>query len=434
MKIEGPLVRWVSQGEEVRIKVTRDGEEGTAKSNTSILPATQSQSQSQSPTSLNQPPPLPSVTLSKPPATSQTPGAPSMLVEIQSRAQPQKNSTAVASPRLSTSVMPARPPNTLIATKRSNSPAVSRRSSTPAGGQRMQVFVEIPTKTVRRSPSASLSTSQNSPKMSASQSLTVASSQPFTRSPLPLSQSLPKSPLSTSQSLLPSPFQSSVVASQPMRRSNSSPESTALGSTLPPNAQPSASLDSLRHPSTIRQASVSSAGSHKSRMVMYVELPTRRKSSTPVPGRNMRAALETGNSGGTGGITSDLTANRDDPRVLTSSLRELDSTSIPALGGFTTPLEALPKPLARTIDAVLFPPGGPNFAVVLPSRKSAYRTEKQMRNYVVVELGERVRAPFGRSMRAVFGDHADWENVLVNGVKPVGKFFFHLNLDYPTSS
>jgi hypothetical protein len=63
--------------------------------------------------------------------------------------------------------------------------------------------------------------------------------------------------------------------------------------------------------------------------------------------------------------------------------------------------------LASNVLAVPSPP--PN-----PTVSSA---PKQTRNYIVVEYGGVARASFGWNMQAVFGDHADWEDVLIHGVK-----------------
>ncbi|KAG8706563.1 hypothetical protein FRC09_002350 [Ceratobasidium sp. 395] len=87
--------------------------------------------------------------------------------------------------------------------------------------------------------------------------------------------------------------------------------------------------------------------------------------------------------------------------------------------------EATPKPPAsprvRPVDHSLFPPGGPNFAIVLPQRQtsaSIRKKERQARNYIVVELSSKERGSYGARMRAMFGDHVDWSKVLADKAKP----------------
>ncbi|QRW05772.1 kinesin motor domain protein [Ceratobasidium sp. AG-Ba] len=103
---------------------------------------------------------------------------------------------------------------------------------------------------------------------------------------------------------------------------------------------------------------------------------------------------------------------------------ELDELK-PKSNGHVKPKEreATPKLLARNGDSTIFPPGGPNFAIVLPQRKpttAPHKKERQMKNYIVVELSSKERASFGARMRAIFGDHADWTEMLLKGARPAG--------------
>lgn len=138
-------------------------------------------------------------------------------------------------------------------------------------------------------------------------------------------------------------------------------------------------------------------------MAMYVELPARRqgRTRTPVPSGAVPAAVE-------------------------AATQPLASTTIsgPPTGATTSALELKPSPsagppLARPPESDILSPGGPKFAIVLPQKKTpSHRTEKQARNYVIVELEARQQASFGARMRAILGDHADWSEMIMNGVKP----------------
>lgn len=138
---------------------------------------------------------------------------------------------------------------------------------------------------------------------------------------------------------------------------------------------------------------------------MYVELPAPRqgRNGTPAPSGvapiagEAIATIPTPASASVSSSTSGATASGPEPK------------SIPPAG----------SPLARPVEQDLFPLGGPKFAIVLPQKKTpSHRSEKQARNYVVVELGAREQASFEARMRAVLGDHADWSEMIMNGVKP----------------
>ncbi|KAG8735358.1 hypothetical protein FRC12_018111 [Ceratobasidium sp. 428] len=129
-------------------------------------------------------------------------------------------------------------------------------------------------------------------------------------------------------------------------------------------------------------------------MVMYVELPTPKKSTaaTSVANPMMSPAVNP-------------MANPTETKPIVR--------------------EATPKPPAsprvRPVDHSLFPPGGPNFAIVLPQRQtsaSIRKKERQARNYIVVELSSKERGSYGARMRAMFGDHVDWSKVLADKAKP----------------
>ncbi|KAF8599242.1 YL1-domain-containing protein [Ceratobasidium sp. AG-I] len=403
MKIEGPLVRWVSRAEDVRVKIEDItatpvngvvGGGGTVR-NGSYLGST-SMGQPGAPQQLVRSPlsqstlplPQPSATSAPVPITisaSTGTSAPATVVIP----HPLSRATSALAPHLSSSPIP---------------PQRERASVTPApssSGQRMQVYVEIP----RRSVSAS----QHPPRSASSQSLPSAT----------LSQSLPARPLSKSplSSSLPLP-QLSFSGQVPARAASISLPTTQASGEMAKRTSlsPADALNSIR-PNMIRQASVSSTSSSRSKKIMYVELPAPRRGrvGTPVPGGVASGSGEAGLVMSASTATSNFVSTDDSPSVTPSlpttetTTSTLETKTIPSAG----------SPLARPVELDIFTPGGPKFAIVLPQKKtSSYRTERQGRNYIIIELGAREQASFGARMRAVFGDHADWSEIIMNGVKP----------------
>ncbi|CUA77752.1 vacuolar protein sorting-associated protein 72 [Rhizoctonia solani] len=353
LKIEGPVVRWVSRGEVPLVEEVKE-EPGTRQ--TSV---TASQAQVQTP------PAQASVS-----QTSTTP-APAVVGPAPSPIGPDPSSTSIST----STVAPA-------------------RSSTPSRTQRMQVYVEIPTpsKSIRRS----LSARSQSPL--ASRGLNVPSTQPLARSPLSSTVSLPRSPLSAPEPLVPEsgPSQSS---GEPQRSESLQPPGPTSSYSSEPTSQhqgprsiPSQSnvLRTSHLPTAIRQSSVSSSGSGKSKgkMIMYVEIPMRKrdKGKALVPG----------------------SAESPRPNGLL-----LEPSSVPAVVSDSV---AVPKSTPATSTTVFSSPSVPTLST--PSAPAhAPLSQKQTRNYVIVEYGGGARASFGWNMQAVFGKHADWEDVLINGVK-----------------
>ncbi|KAG8705823.1 hypothetical protein FRC08_001425 [Ceratobasidium sp. 394] len=353
MKIDGPLVRWVSRAEDVRVRVEGGGKSGNSgavvatvgvhstpdsgaaavttagASNGSIQLATNGSSLQPARSPLSQ-----SITLPQPHNDN---------ASVQSSGPPSRSAPEPVPSMPSTSVPPQ----------------PRRVSTTPApstSGPRMQVYVEIPRRSISGSQRPS-SSSQPLPSISISEP-----SPGSTSKGLMLSQPLPSLPLARASSMSRSISGRSVGSASPV-------------DTLNPN-----------RPNVVRQASVSSTSSSRSRMVMYVELPTPKGGKARLPAPTTASPAE------------------DKPMARGST----------------------PKPAAsrvQNVDHDIFPPGGPNFAIVLPQRRSSttfHKKERQAKNYVVVELSGKERASFGARMRAIFGDHADWSEVLMNGTKSNG--------------
>ncbi|KAG8737928.1 hypothetical protein FRC10_007533 [Ceratobasidium sp. 414] len=359
VKINGPLVRWVSRAEDVRVKI----EGGAGSGNTGAIvaaagthPTLNSGAARVTPVGASNGP-----TLSPANGSSQQHARSPLSQSITPLPQPQRENTPVQGSGLQSTSQPAPRPS-ISTTSTSVSSQPERASTTPApstSGQRMQVYVEIP----RRS----ISGSQHPRPSSSSQPL------PSISISEPPSGSVPKG----SKLSQPLPASLSLVRASSLARS--------ISGCSVKSASPVDTLNPTR-PNMIRQASVSSTSSNKSRMVMYVELP---------PPKSGRA-------------------------------RVLASTAANPAEGKPKAQEATHKPAVsrvQNIDRDIFPPGGPNFAIVLPQRRSStafHKKERQARNYVVVELSGKERASFGARMRAVFGDHADWSEVLMNGAKSNG--------------
>ncbi|KAF8761324.1 Kinesin protein [Rhizoctonia solani] len=328
----------------------------------------------------------------------------------------EKNSTPVlledSTPLVSTLPLPLSLPLSLPPPPFSTSHA-SNRASTPLRTQRMQVYVEIPTpsKSMRRSLSSSsvqgsslaLRGREASPSPVISRGLSAPLSQPPVRSPLSSTASLPRSPLSTCEPLVPEIGSSKPpgsVLSQPSRITSTQSSETA-SSQLPESILPQADpLHNLHRPTVVRQSSVGSSSSSKSKgkMIMFVEIPVRKKerSGTPVPDSTARTEQSSG------GMVQQRSSLSDPP----------SSTPIP-------PPYLGPGPSGSSTAALTLPARTIPFAPITHSGPTACPVQKQMRNYVVVEYGGGARASFGWNMQAMFGNHADWEDVLLHGVKPL---------------
>ncbi|KAF8679511.1 Kinesin protein [Rhizoctonia solani] len=391
LKIEGPVIRWISRGEVPRIEEVKV-EQGT--NETSIV-------SSQAPV---QPP------IIQAPST-QDPVTHAVSVPVE------KNSTPVlledSTPLVSTST--SAPVFTPVSTPApvSTTSHASNRASTPLRTQRMQVYVEIPTpsKSMRRSLSSSsvqgsslaLRGREASPSPVISRGLSAPLSQPPVRSPLSSTASLPRSPLSTCEPLVPEIGSSKPpgsVLSQPSRITSTQSSETA-SSQLPESILPQADpLHNLHRPTVVRQSSVGSSSSSKSKgkMIMFVEIPVRKKerSGTPVPDSTARTEQSSG------GMVQQRSSLSDPP----------SSTPIP-------PPYLGPGPSGSSTAALTLPARTIPFAPITHSGPTACPVQKQMRNYVVVEYGGGARASFGWNMQAMFGNHADWEDVLLHGVKPL---------------
>ncbi|KAG9122860.1 hypothetical protein FRC07_000583 [Ceratobasidium sp. 392] len=393
MKIEGPLVRWVSRAEDVRVRVEGAAGNGAGTANAatattaphlpsnsaateypgayngSTLPARNGSSQQLARSPLSQ-----SIIPLPQPQTDTVPAQSVMSNPIPKPEAKTSTSQQLARSPLSQSILPLPQPSADSAPAPGSVPnptpkpepesstsasAVAapshpaRAAATPApstSGKRMQVYVEIPRRPI--------SSSQRLARAASVQPVpSISISEPSSQSPRGVSSSQP------------------VPSSQPMVRAPSLSRSFSGRS-----AKSTSPVDSLNpnRPNAIRQASVSSTSSHKSRMIMYVELPAPK-------------SIKAGAS-----------------RANTPEVRE-----------------ATPKPPASPrVDRDIFPPGGPNFAIVLPTRRpsttttTVHKRERQARNYIVVELSGKERNSFGARMRAVFGGHVDWSKVLVEAAKP----------------
>ncbi|KAH7330720.1 YL1 nuclear protein-domain-containing protein [Rhizoctonia solani] len=384
LKIEGPVVRWVSRGE---VPLVEEIEPERVSNETLVV---SSQAEVQAPTAQ-----IPAFQAPVHPApVSQAPIA---QVPIVREVPPSAGVTP--SP-----IVPA-PSSTPVPTP---TPAPAR-ASTPSRTQRMQVYVELPTpsKSMRRSLSSS--STQGSPLVSRGQEgspppliprgLGVPSSQPLVRSPLSSTVSLPKSPLSTFEPLVPEAgYFQSMEKSQKLE-SSQPPESTPFHSLEPTSSQyqePRAHTSDpprIPHPpEAIRQSSIGSSSSSKSKgkMVMYVEIPVRKRDRSGTPGLGSVGAV----AQSSGGLF-------------------LEPSPAPSLSTFVMP-EAVAPPVSTPAFSS---PAGPRSAAA-PRPTPASPSHKQARNYVIVEYGGGARASFGWNMQAIFGNHADWEDVLIHGIKP----------------
>ncbi|KAL5640682.1 hypothetical protein ACGC1H_001236 [Rhizoctonia solani] len=341
LKIEGPVVRWVSRGE---VPLVEEVKQERGMNETLVIP---SQVQAQAPAVQAPAPQAP---------VSQAPAAP-----------------APASMGAAPAPIVPEPPSTSFPTH-TPTPAPAQ-ANTPSRTQRMQVYVEIPTpsKSMQRSLSSQPKQGLSSPVIS--RGLSVPSSQPLVRSPFSSTVTLPRSPLSTFEPLVPEC--GSSQSPRPVSVHPSVPASQHQG----PRPYIPDPLRTSHRPTAIRQSSVSSSGSGKSKgkMMMHVEIPIRKRdtSGTPVPSST---------------------------EVRPSGLL-LESASGPVV----IPDSTAPAPSTPAFSS----PSGPMLSAPAPASPS----QKQTRNYVIVEYGGGARASFGWNMQAVFGSHADWEDVLINGVK-----------------
>ncbi|CAE6438117.1 unnamed protein product [Rhizoctonia solani] len=381
LKIEGPVIRWISRGEAPIV------EEVKPERRASETPVALSKSTVQS--SVAQ------VPITQAAVAHSTP----IPMEVDPAPIPLERSNPLGSTPVS------------IPTPTHAQNLVPTRASTPLQTQRMQVYVEIPSpsKSMRRplSSSSAQGTSlaprgrEVSPSPVISRGLSIPSSQPLARPPLSSTVFLPKSPLSTCEPLVPESSSSQLpelVSSRPPGLT-SSHSSEPVSSQLPESIPQIDSLRTFHRPAAVRQSSVSSSSSSKSKgnMVMYVEIPVRKKErgGTPAPGSSGRTKPSLG--GMVQEPSSASAPSTSSTHILpTSFLSDHPNSSAPTL---PLPTHIIPSVLLASSKSIISP------------------SQKQTRNYVVVEYGGAARASFGWNMQAVFGDHADWEDVLIHGIK-----------------
>ncbi|CEL58321.1 vacuolar protein sorting-associated protein 72 [Rhizoctonia solani AG-1 IB] len=385
LKIEGPVIRWISRGEVPTIEEVKP----ERRTETPIIPS--------------QPPVQPPVTQAFVTQAPVSHVAPVHMEVDPALIRPERSNPPDSTP----SFIPTRIPTPTPNPSPNLTPA---RASTPVRTPRMQVYVEIPTpsKSMRRSLSSSVRGSSLAPRGKEASPSPVASrgldvpSQPLAKSPLSSMVSLPKSPLSTCEPLLPAGNNSSQptrpVSPRPLGLTPST--SSELVSTQPTESTPP-HIDPLRafhRPAAARQSSVSSSSSNKSKgkMVMYVEIPVRKKERSGTPASGLTGTVEPSSGGAIQELSSAPAPSTSDPIPVASSTPDHPSSSTSIVPLLVSNVLAVPSP----------PPN--------PTVSSA---PKQTRNYIVVEYGGVARASFGWNMQAVFGDHADWEDVLIHGVK-----------------
>ncbi|KAJ1310797.1 hypothetical protein OPQ81_009317 [Rhizoctonia solani] len=394
LKIEGPVVRWLSRGE---VPLVEEVGQERETSGTLVVP---SQGRVQAPAT---PAPLVQTPLVQIPANQPA----EVQVPVVHKASPVETSFPIAPEGSSASILTSTP--------------TPGRASTPLRTQRMQVYVEIPTSSKSMRGSLSSPSTQGSlvSREQESSSAPLAyhgssvSSQSLVRAPLSSTVSLPRSPLSTFEPLVSEGDSSKPLAQVPNAQPSQSlaplphcSESVSLqhlGPTLPTPPQPNPARTPHR-PTAVRQSSASSSGSTKSkgRMVMYVEIPVCKKdkgeTQAPDPVETLGPS--------SGGLL--LEPSSDPPAPVSSappghSVPDLAKSSMLTLPSSSAPGHS---------------PPGPTPTPYTPSRPARPSPpQKEARNYVIVEYGGGARASFGWNMQAVFGNHADWGDILINGIK-----------------
>ncbi|CAE6457398.1 unnamed protein product [Rhizoctonia solani] len=366
LKIEGPVIRWISRGEVPAIEEVKP----ERRAGTPIIPS--------------HPPIQPLVTQASIAQAPVSHVAPVHMEVDPTPIRPERSIPLDPTPSFVPTPNPTLTPNPTPTPNPSPNPSPNlapARASTPVRTPRMQVYVEIPTpsKSMRRSLSSSVQGSSLAPRgreASPSQ-VTFILNGLIAQEP---TKYLPVSPRPLGLTLSTS---SEFVSTQPTE-------------SIPPQIDP---LRAFHRPAAVRQSSVSSSSSNKSKgkMVMYVEIPVRKGGRSGTPASGLTGIVEPSSGGA-------IQEHSSTPAPSTSSAPVPVESSIPDHPSSSAPIVPL---LASNVLAVPSPPPNPIVSTA----------PKQTRNYVVIEYGGVARASFGWNMQAVFGDHADWEDVLIHGVK-----------------